>query len=127
MKSLPSHDVEMSKAWNLEERLELTSGYLKAVSGKGNGIKKDMLSNDVVEIRYRQGGEHIKLSGRRETHDLKKLLQEHGMPPWMRDRIPLIYYENKLIAVADLWLESKYAASESEAAWQVNWEWIDEQ
>jgi len=127
MKSLPAHDVEMSKQWNLEETLELTSGYLKAISGKGNGIKKDMLSSDTVEIRYRQGGEQIKLSGRRETHDLKKLFQEHGVPPWMRDRIPLIYYENKLVTVADLWLESKYAASESEAAWQINWEWLDDQ
>ncbi len=127
MKSLSDHDVDISKPWNLEERLELTSGYLKAISGKGNGIKKDMLSSDTVEVRYRQGGEQIKPPGRKETHDLKKLFQEHGMPPWMRDRIPLIYYENKLIAVADLWLESKYAASESEAAWQINWEWRDDQ
>ena len=127
MKSLPAHDVEMSKPWNLQERLELTSGYLKAISGKGNGIKKDVLSNDTVEIRYRQGGEKIKLSGHRETHDLKKLFQEHGVPSWMRDRIPLIYYENKLIAVADLWIESKFAASESEVAWQIIWVWIDGQ
>ena len=127
MKSLPAHDVEMTKPWKLEETLELTSGYLKAISGKGNGIKKELLSSVTVEIRYRQGGEQIKLSGRRETHDLKKLFQEQGVPPWMRNRIPLIYYENKLIAVADLWLESKYAASESEVAWQINWEWIDDQ
>ncbi|RKZ49597.1 MAG: tRNA lysidine(34) synthetase TilS [Gammaproteobacteria bacterium] len=127
MESLPAHDVEMSNPWNLEETLELTSGYLKAISGKGNGIKKAMLSSDTVEIRYRQGGEQMKLSGRRETHDLKKLFQEHGVPPWTRGRMPLIYYENKLIAVADLWLESKYAASESEAAWQINWEWRDDQ
>ena len=48
------------------------------------------------------------------------------MLPWLRDRIPLIFYENELIAVADLWVESKYAASESEAAWQIIWEWIDD-
>ncbi len=125
MKSLPPHDVEMSKPWNLEETLELTSGCLKAIFGKGHGIKKDMLSNNIVEIRYRQGGEQIKLPGRKETHDLKKLFQEHGVPPWIRDRIPIIYYENKLIAVADFWIESKYAASESEAAWQIIWERID--
>jgi tRNA(Ile)-lysidine synthase len=127
MRSLPAHDVEMSKPWNLGEKLELTSGYLKAITGKGSGIKKDMLSDDTVEVRYRQGGEHIKLPGRKETHDLKKLYQERGIPPWLRDRMPLIYFENKLIAVADLWLESRYAASASEAAWQINWEWIDDQ
>ena len=122
MKSLPAHDVEMSKAWNLEGSLKLTSGYLKAVSGKGNGIKKAMLSNNTVEIRYRQGGEQIKPSGRTETHDLKKLFQDKGILPWLRDRVPLIYYENELIAVADLWVASKYAVTGTEAAWQITWE-----
>lgn len=123
MKLLPAHDVELSKRWNLDESLKLTSGYLKAVSGKGSGIKKDMLSNDIVEIRYRQGGEQIRPSGRVETHELKKLFQTQGILPWLRDRIPLIYHENELIAVADLWVESKYAATEDEAAWQIIWQW----
>lgn len=126
MKLLPAHDVELNKRWDLDESLKLTSGYLKAVSGKGSGIKKDMLSNDIVEIRYRQGGEQIRPSGRVETHELKKLFQAQGILPWLRDRIPLIYHKNELIAVADLWVESKYAASESEAAWQIIWEWIDD-
>ena len=124
MKSLPAHDVKMSKLWNFEETLDLTSGYLKAVSGNGSGIKKNMLSNNTVEIRYRQGGEQIRQSGRVETHELKKMFQDQGILPWLRDRIPLIFYENELIAVADLWVENKYAASESEAAWQIIWEWI---
>jgi tRNA(Ile)-lysidine synthase len=115
----------MSRAWNLEGSLKLISGDLKAVSGQGNGIKKALLSNDTVEIRYRQGGEQIKPSGRVETHDLKKLFQDQGILPWLRDRVPLIYYENELIAVADLWVASKYAATEAEAAWQITWEWID--
>jgi tRNA(Ile)-lysidine synthase len=122
MKLLPAHDVEMSKPWNFKGSLKLTSGYLKAVSGKGSGIKKAMLSNNTVEIKYRQGGEQIRPSGRVETHDLKKLFQDQGILPWLRDRIPLIYYENELIAVADLWVESKYAATEDEAAWQIIWE-----
>jgi len=126
MKSLPAHDVEMARTWNLEETLDLTSGYLNAVSGKGNGIKKNMLSNNIVEIRYRQGGEQIKPSGRVETHELKKMFQEQGVLPWLRDRIPLVFYENELIAVADLWVASKYAASGTEAAWQIIWKWIDD-
>ncbi len=126
MKLLPAHDVDLNKRWDLDESLKLTSGYLKAVSGKGSGIKKDMLSNDIVEIRYRQGGEQIRPSGRVETHELKKLFQAQGILPWLRDRIPLIYHKNELIAVADLWVESKYAATEDEAAWQIIWEWIDD-
>jgi len=125
MKLLPPQDVELTRSWNLEESLKLTSGYLKAVSGTGSGIKKDMLSNDTVEIRYRQGGEQIRPSGRAETHELKKLFQDKGILPWLRDRIPLIYYKDELIAVADLWVESEYAATQDEAAWEIIWERIE--
>ena len=45
------------------------------------------------------------------------------MLPWLRDRIPLIYSENELIAVGDLWIEHKYAASQSEPGWQIKWVW----
>jgi len=125
MKSLPAHDAGMRKTWKLEESLKLTSGCLKAIASRGSGIKKDMLSNNTVEIRYRQGGEKIRPSGRAEIHELKKLYQEEGVLPWDRDRIPLIFHENKLIAVAGLWTEYKYAATLSEPAWQIEWEWVD--
>jgi tRNA(Ile)-lysidine synthase len=126
MKSRAAHDVEMSKHWNLEDSLKLTSGSLRAVLGKGYGIKKDMLTNNSVEIRYRQGGEQIRPSGRAEKHELKKLYQEEGVLPWNRDRIPLIFYENELIAVGNLWIDHKYAAKQSEPAWQIEWEWMDD-
>jgi len=48
-------------------------------------------------IRFRQGGEKILLPGRAHHHCLKKVFQEQGIPPWLRDRIPLIYQENELI------------------------------
>jgi tRNA(Ile)-lysidine synthase len=57
-----------------------------------------------LEIRYRQGGEEIKLSGQSHTKKLKKLLQDEGVVPWMRERLPLVYSGDDLVAVADLWL-----------------------
>ena len=126
MRSLPAHDTSTSTIWDLKDPLILTSGCLKAVACKGRGIKKDMLSKNIVEIRYRQGGEQLKPFGRREMHDLKKMFQEEGVLPWNRDRIPLIFYNNELIAVGDLWIEHKYATMQSEIAWQFEWNWIDD-
>jgi len=56
-----------------------------------------------LEIRYRKGGEEIRRPGHDCTHKLKKLLQQEGVVPWMRERIPLLYAGNELVAVADLW------------------------
>ena len=123
MRLLAGHDLKMKVIWDLKKPLNLTSGYLKADLGKGCGIKREMILNDSVEVRYRQGGERIRPSGRGHTHELKKLYQDEGVFPWFRDRIPLIYFENKLIAVGDLWIEHKFAASHSELAWQIKWDW----
>ncbi|MFT5426901.1 MAG: tRNA(Ile)-lysidine synthase [Gammaproteobacteria bacterium] len=123
MPSLSPHNVKLVTRWNFEGTLKLASGFLKAVSSKGVGIKRTMISSDNVEIKYRQGGEQIKLSGRNHTHELKKLMQEEGVLPWFRDRIPLIFYRNELIAVADLWVADKYAATALEPAWQIKWDW----
>jgi tRNA(Ile)-lysidine synthase len=53
--------------------------------------------SDQIEIRYRQGGE--KFFWRDHHHSLKKLFQEWGVPPFLRQKIPLIYVNAELKAV----------------------------
>ena len=66
------------------------------------------LADEVVgrglTLRFRKGGEEIKVIGQQHTKKIKKLLQEEGIVPWMRDQLPLIYAEDELVAVGDLWL-----------------------
>ncbi len=45
-------------------------------------------------------GERFHAHGRVGSHPLKKLWQEWGVPPWERSRIPLVYYRDRLLAVA---------------------------
>jgi len=59
-----------------------------------------------LAIRYRQGGEEIKLLDQSHTKKLKKLFQEEGVVPWMRERLPLVYSGDELCAVGDLWMAS---------------------
>ncbi|MDH5456059.1 MAG: tRNA lysidine(34) synthetase TilS [Gammaproteobacteria bacterium] len=56
-----------------------------------------------LRLAARKGGERIRLHSQSHTKKLKKLLQEEGVVPWMRDRVPLIYAGDKLVAVGDLW------------------------
>jgi tRNA(Ile)-lysidine synthase len=55
-----------------------------------------------LRVRYRRGGERIKPAGSAHTRELRLLLQEAGVPPWLRERIPLIFRGDELIAVGDL-------------------------
>ncbi|MED5499953.1 MAG: tRNA lysidine(34) synthetase TilS [Pseudomonadota bacterium] len=51
-----------------------------------------------LRVGLRQGGERLRLAGR-GTRDLKRLLQESGIPPWQRDRLPLVWHGDELVAV----------------------------
>ena len=57
-----------------------------------------------LRVRYRRGGEHLKPAGGAHTRELRTLLQEAGIPPWQRERTPLIYDGTELLAVGDLFL-----------------------
>ena len=50
-------------------------------------------------VRYRQGGETMMLPGRGHR-DLKRLLNESGVPAFARGRLPLLYRDEQLLAVA---------------------------
>jgi tRNA(Ile)-lysidine synthase len=58
-----------------------------------------VLAGDAFEIQYRQGGERLRPKGRGGSVSLKKLFQEKGVPPWMRDQIPLIVHKGQIIAI----------------------------
>ncbi|WP_022964027.1 tRNA lysidine(34) synthetase TilS [Halopseudomonas pelagia] len=71
-------------------------------------------------IAYRQGGEQIKLPGR-PTQPLKDLLQQAGIPSWLRIRVPLLYCDEQLVSVAGRWNAQEASASGDETAFQITW------
>jgi tRNA(Ile)-lysidine synthase len=85
-------------------------GSLELAAGAPLGLSEAVIERGLT-VHCRRGGEEIKLPGQTHTRKLKKLLQENGIVPWMRDRLPLVYSGEQLVAVADLWLAAD-AASE---------------
>ena len=43
-----------------------------------------------LTVRARRGGERITLSGRAHSHALKNILHERAIPPWLRERMPVL-------------------------------------
>lgn len=78
-------------------------GQMRLEAGVDGGIDCDAVEGGLT-LRFRQGGEEFCPVGRKRTHKLKKLLQEDGVVPWMRQRIPLLYSGDCLVAVGDLWI-----------------------
>jgi len=53
-----------------------------------------------LSIGWRRGGERVREAGRTGSRDLKAIFQEHRVPPWWRNRVPLLFCEDELLAVA---------------------------
>lgn len=85
-------------------------GRLRLVRHGGEGLDPDIVGTG-LEIRFRQGGESLRIAAEGSTRKLKKLLQEAEVLPWMRDRLPLLYAGHVLVAVADLWVSADHIAT----------------
>lgn len=95
-------------------------GFLIAEKTPGQGIACESLKTNLVNINFRQGGERFHLQGRVGSHPLKKLFQEWGIPPWQRKKIPLIYYQKQLIAIAGYGVNASYLAKPNELGYTVS-------
>jgi len=85
-------------------------GILGAKAAMGEGLDAARLAGKTLRVGFRQGGESLRPKGRKETHSLKHLLQEAGAPPWQRERIPLLWLGDELIAVAGFWVSDEFSA-----------------
>ncbi|VAW56711.1 tRNA(Ile)-lysidine synthetase [hydrothermal vent metagenome] len=110
------HDATQVLNWNTREALLLVSVGKNLTLN--NATTDDENVNFVldakrltaqVSVRFRQGGEKIKPAGRNGHHDLKSLFQEVGVPVWQRERVPLLFVKNELVAVIGYWLADAYA------------------
>ena len=92
-------------------------GTLRLTADIDDGIDPELVAAG-LNVRFRQGGEEIRPTGHDCTHKLKKLLQQEGIVPWMRDRLPLLYAGAELVAVADLWVTKQCSRS---SGYGVSW------
>ena len=120
MQNLKEQDSEVTYKWCLNRPLELNVGRLEARLTKGKGLKSSCIKDNIIDVRFRYGGESIRPAGRKYTHDLKKLFQEIGIPPWQRDRIPLLYLEGKFAAVPGLWIDHAFNAKKNDESWDIS-------
>jgi len=114
--------VDMSLAWCGEESLRLEGlGTLEFHAATGSGINLEKLAGSKVAIRLRRGGERFKPDCARPTRNLKSLLQESGVPPWQRERLPLVYCGEVLIAVPDVGIACDWQARTGETGVRLDW------
>jgi len=98
-------------AWKGESRLQLLDGELRFKRVRGKGIDSRLLKKNSFQVRLRSGGERLRIDARRPSRTLKNLFQEAGVPPWERERMPLIFCGDDLVWAPGLGVDAKYLSA----------------
>ena len=114
----------LCEVWDGANALPMLSlgGALKFKPEEGRGLSLAKLRAGRVTVRLRQGGERLRLDARRPRRTLKNLFQERGVPPWRRDRLPLVYCGDELVSVPGIGDACEFRAAPGEAGLIVTWE-----
>ncbi len=117
----------LCETWSGESALPLVDlgGVLRFKPEEGRGLSVGRLRAAPVTVRTRRGGERLRPDCRRPRRTLKNLLQERGVPPWRRERLPLLYCGEDLVSVPGVGDDCAYHAGAGEPGLIVSWEPFD--
>ncbi len=110
-------DRGLVSSWHGEAELDwpALNGRVRLARVQGSGISLAKLQHAPVTLRLRGGGESLRPQPHAATRTLKNLLQEHCVPPWQRDRLPLLYCGDELVCVPGVAIAAEYQAGPQEA------------
>lgn len=120
---LPLHASlrEQLLCWNdRREPLRLPQQLGRLVADDQQSQLRQPARDEQISVRFHAQG-YVHLVGRAGGREMKKLWQELAIPPWQRERIPLIYYNQTLVCAPGLFV-TRQGAAVDENGWQALWQ-----
>ncbi len=109
--------------WNGESQIHFSAFHGTLYFDEAEtGADSEQLRSHLLEIRFRQGGERLKLASNRPTKSLKYHYQVFDVPPWERERLPLIFASNHLIFAAGIGFDCHHLSSTPGPKIQLRWQ-----
>ncbi|MEE3650688.1 MULTISPECIES: tRNA lysidine(34) synthetase TilS [unclassified Brenneria] len=91
-----------------------------SLADEGGTAVRAPRAGEQVSIRFTTGGT-VRIVGRAGGRQIKKLWQELAVPPWLRDRTPLVFYDDRLIAALGRFVTLEGQARDDEPCWHIVW------
>lgn len=109
-------DTDLIVSWTGESELQWPALGMAITFSRtvGAGINLARLRLGPVTFRLRSGGESLRPHPAAAKRSLKNLLQEHHIPPWQRERLPLLYCGEELVSVVGVAVSAEYQARNNE-------------
>lgn len=112
-----AYSEQVPVAWRGEPVLNLDAVGIQVMftPAVGAGLKRALLDAGRVELLLRAGRERMRLTPGGPHRKLKNLLQESAVPPWERDRLPLLVCDGKLVWAAGIGMDVDFLAGPRDA------------
>lgn len=112
-----------SLTWQGEKSIVLPDqSHLFFSEKMGAGLAMRNLENMQLTIRYRQGGEMLRPEENRPNRSLKNLFQTSNIPPWQRERLPLLFLNDVLAVLPNSVTDVQFKAKPDELGLFVTWQ-----
>lgn len=125
MRELPPRPGIQQLEWDMSSDLELPLGTLRAYRRRHDTSQEPAGGHSIL-IRFRRGGELIRPVRRGHVHTVKSLLQEAGIPPWLRDYIPMLLIDGKLMLIPGICMDTDFPADLAAELSAIAWELPDD-
>ncbi|HEC8324627.1 TPA: tRNA lysidine(34) synthetase TilS [Providencia rettgeri] len=113
--------VNQQFEWDFPKVFELPGslGILRVMEGEGQ--IRPPKPDEMVTIRFGLQGT-LNIVGRHRSRSSKKIWQELGVAPWMRERVPLIYYNDQLITAVGCFITPEGLVDEASLGIAIDWQ-----
>jgi tRNA(Ile)-lysidine synthase len=108
--------------WTGQDVLPWAGGQIRFSESVGQGLQRSALAEKQALLKARRGGERLQTDARRPRRALRKLLQENAVPPWERERLPLLWIDGHLAWVGGIGCDAAFACPPGEAGILPSWE-----
>lgn len=117
--------LDILLTWTLTQPLHLPNnlGVLSLTDKRTETTIRAPLDDEKVTVRFGLTQDALRIVGREHARHSKKIWQELGIAPWRRTRIPLIYYNDVLIAAVNAFVTVEGKAT-SEQAKSIEWQTV---
>jgi tRNA(Ile)-lysidine synthase len=115
--------VDWNTRWDGRRELLLPAGLgvLRGRATLGEGIAARHFAQQGTTVRGRSGGERMRPADDRPRRTLKNLLQETAVPPWERERMPLLFVGDALAWVPGIGVAAEFRAARDEPGIVPEW------
>ncbi|WP_211466603.1 tRNA lysidine(34) synthetase TilS [Collimonas silvisoli] len=125
----PRDDIDRSEIepqafrWNGETEMRFPEfGGVLHFDRAEQGIAADWLRAQPLQIQYRSGGERLKLAFNRPTKSVKYHYQAFDVPPWERERLPLVSSGKQILFAAGIGMDCVQLATEPGPHISLRWQ-----